>query len=360
MVVSLLSYAAGYMRGLTTIEANGADRAMLFACVLAGIALGAADGIANWRRFRVVVDFLVWCAAIVAAIGVIQNVTGFDIVSYLDFPGLEAKYVAIGFEARGGGIRVASTTAHYIELAALLAMTMPFAIHVARFSRERWRRRLGLFCTVIIAAGVGATISRTGILAIGLMVLILFPVWSWRMRYNVAVMGVGLVAVLAVMSPAIVTTLFTLFDNPSSNPAFTVRAARYPLLFQYVAERPLLGRGTGTWLAPQYQIMDNQWLDTLVSNGVLGVIVLAGLHFTGIVLAFLALRRSTSEEDRHVCAALISTQVIAIAVAGTFDSLSFSTYAAIMALTLGLCGTVWRLTHTRRTVRTSTARWFLD
>jgi polysaccharide biosynthesis protein PslJ len=52
--------------------------------------------------------------------------------------------------------------------------------------------------------------------------------------------------------------------------------------------------------------------------------------------------------------------VMAIAVAGTFDSLSFMTYATILALTLGMCGTVWRLTHPARTVSTSTTRWFLD
>ena len=32
----------------------------------------------------------------------------------------------------------------------------------------------------------------------------------------------------------------------------------------------------------------------------------------------------------------------------------------VLALTVGLCGTVWRLTHPARKVRTSTTRWFLD
>jgi hypothetical protein len=32
----------------------------------------------------------------------------------------------------------------------------------------------------------------------------------------------------------------------------------------------------------------------------------------------------------------------------------------ILALTCGMCGTVWRLTHPARKVRTSTTRWFLD
>jgi O-antigen ligase len=157
-----------------------------------------------------------------------------------------------------------------------------------------------------------------------------------------------------------VKTMTQLFNNPSSNPAFTVREARYPMVFRYVAERPLLGRGTGTYLAPQYQVLDNQWLTTLISNGIVGVAALAGLSVTGIALATMALRRSTNLEDRHLCAVLISTQIIAIAVSGTFDSLSYSTYATTFALSLGLCGAAWRLTHPARTVRTSTTRWFLE
>jgi len=131
-------------------------------------------------------------------------------------------------------------------------------------------------------------------------------------------------------------------------------------VFSYVAQHPWLGRGTGTWVPPQYQILDNQWLGWLLTNGIIGGVVLLGLHVTGIVLAWKALRRATTPEDKHLCAALIATQVMGIADAGTFDSLSFLTYATTLALTLGMCGTVWRLTHPARTVRTSTTRWFLD
>jgi O-antigen ligase len=360
MVSVLVSYAAGFLRGLTSMESNAADRMVLFFCVFAGTILTAADGVPNWLRLRGILKVLVCCAGVVALIGLLQYKLAIDVTQYLVFPGLEPKGWTIGFELRGGGMRVASTTTHYIELAAYLALSLPFAIHFACFSRRRWRRRLALLCTALIAGGIATTISRTGVLALGLMVAVLFPVWSWRMRYNIGAVGAGLFVALAAASPGLANTLIRLFDSPANNPAFTVRAERYPLVFHYVAQRPWLGRGTGTWVAPQYQILDNQWLDTLLSNGIVGVVVLAGLHITGIVLAGLALRRSTTPEDRHLCAALISTQVIGLVVAGTFDSLSFSTYATMLALTLGLCGTVWRLTHPARTVRTSTTHWFLD
>ncbi len=70
MISGLMSYAAGFLRGLTGIEANGADRMMLYFCVLAGVVLTAADGVPNWLRLRRVVEVLVWSAAVVAFLGI--------------------------------------------------------------------------------------------------------------------------------------------------------------------------------------------------------------------------------------------------------------------------------------------------
>jgi O-antigen ligase len=358
MLSALISYAIGSLRGLTTMESNAADRRMLLYCVIAGVLLTAADGIPNWLRLRHVLKVLVGCATVVALIAIIQYVFVFDVTQYMNIPGLQSKGLTIGFESRGGGIRVASTTTHYIELAALLAMTLPFAVHFACYSGRRSRRHLALICTAIIAGGLASTISRTGILAVAMVLIVLIPVWSWRQRYNIAAIGMVLFGVAAAGSPGLVRALLHLFDDPSDNSSIMARANRYPLVFHYVSQRPWLGRGTGTWITPQYIILDNQWLETLLTNGVVGVVVLAGLHFTGVVLAFKALRRSRVAETRHLCAGLIATQLIGLLVAGTFDAFSFTSYTVMLALTLGLCGTVWRLTHPNRTVRTSTTGWF--
>lgn len=359
MVSLLISYAVGVMRGLTTMEINAADRAMLFFCLFTGVALTAADGIPNWYRLRGVLRVLVGCAALVSIIALIQYVFSFDLTQYLTIPGLQAKGWTPGFESRGTGVRVASTTTHYIELASYLALVLPFAIHFAFFSPDRRKRRMAMVLSLLIAMGIMTTISRTGILAVAVMAVVLFSVWTWRMRYNALALASVVGMAVAAVNPGLMRTMLHLFDDPGSNPAFTVRQERYPMAFAYVAEHLWFGRGTGTYVYPQYQVLDNQWLDVLITNGIVGVVALAGLHITGIVLASLALRRSKSLEDRHLCAALISTQLIGIVVAGTFDSLSFMTYATILAVTLGLCGTVWRLTHPARTVRTSIARWFL-
>lgn len=356
----LVSYAAAFMRWLTVVEVNGADRTMLFFCVWSGVILMAADGIPNWHRLRGVVQVFVWCASFMAGVGVLQYVLSIDVTRYLVVPGLQPKGWIPTFEVRGAGIRVASTASHYIELSTVLALALPFAVHFASFAAHPWRRRGFLMATMLIAAGIATTISRTGILAVAVMFAVLVPVWGWRLRYNIAAVSAGLLVAFTAIQPGLVATLLRLFDDLESNTTFTARTERYPLVFGYFEQAPWLGRGTGTYLPPQYQILDNEWLTLLVSNGVIGAAALAGLHLTAIALAWIALRRSTSREDRHMCAALISTQLMAVVVAGTFDSLTFSTYATLLALTIGLCGAAWRLTHPARTVRTSTTRWFAD
>jgi O-antigen ligase len=322
--------------------------------------LTAADGVPNWFRLRALLKVLVVSATFVAAFGVVEYVLHRDLSEYLVVPGLQAKGWLPVVSERGGGIRVASTTSHYIEMAAYLALILPFAIHFAIFSRRPQRRWMAILAAIIIAAGIASTISRTGIVAIAIMGIALVPLWTWRMRYNIGVLVAILFAGGMVASASLINTLLHLFDSPSQDSSIAVRYARYPLAFKYIGQRPWLGRGTGTWVSPQYQIMDNQWLETLLSNGIVGAVAYAALHLTAITVAWMALRRSAEREVRHLCAALISTQFMGLVVAATFDSLAFLTFATTLALTVGLCGTVWRLTHPARVIRTSTTRSFLS
>ena len=356
----VMSYAVGFMRGLTSMESNAADRTMLFYGVFAGAALTAADGIPNWLRLRGVIKVLVICGAVVAFIAIVEYVTRVDVTQYMQIPGLQAKGWTPEFENRGSGVRVASTTTHYIELAAYLSLILPFAIHFAIYNLRPAHRRWAILGAVLIAAGIATTISRTGIVACAIMVLMLFPVWTWRMRYNILFIVAVLAGAATAASPKLINTLIHLFDNPTQNSSIAVRYERYPLAFRYIAEHPWLGRGTGTWVSPMYQVMDNQWLETLLSTGIVGALAMAAIHITGITVAALGYKRSKSLEDKHLCAALVSTQLMALAVAATFDSMAFLTYAVTIGLMLGFCGTVWRLTHPARAVRTSTTRWFLN
>lgn len=359
-VSMLVSYAVGFLRGLTVMEANGADRAVLSMLAFTGVILVAADGLSNWDRLNAVLRVFIWCSAVMAFIGLLQAVLKIDVTRYMMIPGLQPKGYIPSFETRGVSVRVASTTSHFIELSAIMAVALPLAIHFARFSAERWRRRTFLFAALLIAAAIPLTISRTGVVAAAIALLCMIPVWGWRMRYNVLTLGVGLMAALMVVKPGLLGTIRDLFTGANEDTSVQARTERYGLVGHFFSQRPWLGRGTGTWIPPQYQILDNEWLTFALSNGLIGVAALASLHITAITLTVLAWRRAAGEEQRHLCAALLASQLGAILVAAFFDSLSFTTYATVVAFTVGLCGTVWRFTHPSRQVRTSATRWYAD
>ncbi|MEU5940870.1 O-antigen ligase family protein [Micromonospora sp. NPDC047548] len=365
LLAAMLSYVAGLLRGLPTLEANAQDFAMLALCQFLGVILVAADGIPNWERLKGVLRVLLWCAGFMAVSALLQSIFTFDITHYLVLPGLEIKGYIIGFENRGEGtglFRVAGTATHYIEFSSVMAMVVPFAIHFVRFAPSRGHRLAAAVAGLLCAAAIPISISRTGIVALAAAIIVMIPVWPWRWRYNLLILGGVMTVALMVVKPGLLGTLRYMFSGADEDPSIEGRTKDYELVGHWFSQRPWLGRGPRTLVPDLYQgtVLDNQWLYTLVTGGILGVVVLAALHITAITLAGIALRRSTREEDRHLCVALIAAQVIGILVSATYDALAYTTYATTLALLTGFCGAVWRFTHPTRTVRTSTVHRVLN
>jgi O-antigen ligase len=324
--------------------------------VFCGIALACADGIPNRRRLDDILRVLVGGAGIMAFIGIVQAVLDFDITRFIQLPGFQYHYDLVGLEARSGFNRVASTTGHYIELSAVMAATLPFAIHLARFGETPLVRQLATISGLLIAAVIPLTLSRTGLLAMMVMVVTMLPAWPWRTRFNVLAAGVILMAFAVMARPGLLGTIFSLFGGLSSDPSIQGRTNDYDIVYEFFTERPWLGRGPGTLVPELYLILDNAWLGELVQGGILGVAALAGVHLTAITLCVLAIRRATSAGDRHLAVCLLTVQIVAVIGAGTFDSFAFSTFATTLAIGIGLTGALWRLTHPSRQIRTTGAR----
>ncbi len=352
---ALASYAAGHSRGLPSLEASGADAAMLATMAMVGVLLMGADGIANRERLDAVSRLIVWCGAIIAGIGYTQSLLGIDLTKYLVLPGMALHGDLTGFRARGDGFfQVASTTAHYIEFSAVMAIILPYAIHWARFSATRLRRQLATAAALGIAAIIPLILSRTGILALGVGMLIMLWAWPWRLRFQMLVAGAALGSGFLVLQPGLLGTISSIFLAFSDDPSIQGRLDDYPVVAEYFANRPWFGRGIGTFLPELYILLDNQWLGTLITHGLVGVAALAGLHVTASALAIIAYRRSQTEADRHLCIALLSTQAIAVLCGFTFDTHAFDTFTLLVALLTGFAGAMWRLTHPARIVRTAT------
>ena len=362
LLSTLLSYIAGLQRGLPTLEMNAQDFAILQTFEFLGVVLVAADGIPNWARLHGVMRVLLYCSAFMAFTAFLQLILRIDVTRYLVIPGLQLKGELAGLGDRGGGglFRVSGTATHYIELSTVMAMAVPFAIHYARFAKGRRERRLFGTIAVLTGASVPIAISRTGFVALAAVLLVMVPMWRWRLRYNLLVVAGILTGVLSVVKPGLIGTLRVMFTGADNDPSIQGRTDDYASVAQWFTQRPWLGRGPRTLIPELYRVLDDQWLYSLVTGGIIGVLALAALHITCVTLAVKAMRRSTSLEDRHLCAALISAQFASVIVGFTFDSMSFTTFSTLLALMSGFCGAVWRFTHPARTVRTSAVRRFVD
>src|SRR5690606_14397215 len=143
-----------------------------------------------------------------------------------------------------------------------------------------------------------------------------------------------------VLQPGLLGTLRSIFLAFSDDPSIQGRLDDYPVVAEYFANRPWFGRGIGTFLPELYILLDNQWLGTLITHGLVGVAALAGLHVTASALAIIAYRRSQTEADRHLCIALLSTQAIAVLCGFTFDTHAFDTFTLLVALLNGFDGSM--------------------
>lgn len=345
------SYIAGQARGLDPLEANSADRTVLLAFAAGGIMLAACDGVLTRERIDTVLRWLCYGTAVMALFALTQFALRKDFTTYLKFPPLlQFQRDLVGFDERGGGglVRVAGTAGHYIEFSVLMVVGLVVAIHYARFAATRRDRQIFTGIAMVVAGVIPISLSRTGILALGAAILLLILVWPLRTTFNVLVVGMFLTAIIQVGKPGLLGALRSLLFAGESDPSVQGRLEDYDYVAPFIKERPWFGRGVGTWLPELYQLLDNQWLGTMVTTGIVGVTGLALLFLTGIFVAARVRRFAKTDSDRDLAAVL----AVAIGVMGvtafTFDALYFSTYLFTMHLLLGLAGAMWRVTRAQR------------
>ena len=350
-VTMATSYIAGQARGLDPLEANQADRTVLMAFAAGGLLLATCDGVLTRERIDTVLRWFCYGSVVMALFAFTQFAFRLDLTGYLKLPPvLQFQRDLVGFDDRGGGglVRVAGTAGHYIEFSVLMVVALVVAIHYARFSATRRERQIFAGIAMVVAAVIPISLSRTGVLALVAAILLLILVWPLRTTFNVLVVGAFLTAIIQVGKPGLLGALRSLLFAGSNDPSVQGRLEDYDYVAPFIRERPWLGRGVGTWLPELYQLLDNQWLGTLVTTGIVGVVGLAVLYLTGIIVAARVRRFAKTESDRDLAAVLAVAIGVMAVTAFTFDALFFSTYLFTMHLLLGLAGAMWRLTRAQR------------
>jgi polysaccharide biosynthesis protein PslJ len=343
----LAAYVSANRALMPAAQQNGADRGLIVLASWLGVLLLAADGIDRMDRLRTLLGRIVICATMLAVLGAMEFFTGLDATKYISIPGLTAHTQLTDLISRDGLSRVTATAAQPLEFAAVLAMSLPLAIHRARFAppTRRYRRWLQV---ALIAAAMPTTVSRSAIFALIVIGIVLLPTWSKRHRRRVYLIMVAAPLMVWLANPGILSAFGTLFGQIGTDGSSTSRAGAYSAAVPFIAQHPWFGRGFQTFFPQTYFFVDNQYLTSLIETGFIGLLALLALFVTGWVAARRARLTATDASSQDLAQCLAASVAAAAVSFATFDGLSFTIASGLCFLLLGCAGAAWRLACEQR------------
>jgi hypothetical protein len=341
----LANYAhanAGYLPG---DERGFADHRLVLSLALAGVTVAVCDGVRGKERIDRVLQVVVVSGAIIGLIGALQYVFALDLTEYMNLPGLRSGSLDGAIITRGGGNRVASTTAHPIEFGVICAMMLPLAAHYGFREKEAGRPSLRWWlCAALISTGLVFSVSRSAVLCIGVVTIVLFVGWTGKRRLLATITGVAFLGMMKLASPNLLHTIYGLFANASQDSSVQVRQRRYTQAAQEIAKHFWLGRGDGTWYFPKYNAFDNQYIMSMVETGLIGTLAFIGLFVMAMYTALRARYLSDDPVTRDLGLSLAAALTGPLIGAVTFDLLTFATVTGLSFLLAGIAGALLRET----------------
>jgi polysaccharide biosynthesis protein PslJ len=340
--VVVAAYISASRHAVSVAQQSGADRGLIVLAGWVGVLALAADGIDRADRLRTLLRRIVMLATAMAALGVIEFCTGADLTKYLLIPGLSVHQQVTDLMSRNGLVRVTATTAQPLEFNAVLAMSLPIALHQARFAPAALRVRRWLQVALITAV-VPMTGSRSAFFGLAVICIVLFPTWHRRDRRRAYLVGLAAPALTWLVKPSLVSNFNALFGQLGTDQSSLSRADAYSEAVPYIAAHPWLGQGFQTFFPQTYFFVDNQYLTSLLETGVLGLLALVACFATGWFTARSVRATAADARTRDLGQCLAASIAVGAVCFASFDALSFSIAAGLFFLLLGCVGAAWRL-----------------
>jgi hypothetical protein len=252
-------------------------------------------------------------------------------------------------QTRGSGSRARASAQHPIAFSAAVVVLLPLAIYL--FQRDR--RKIWLICAAILTLGALSTGSRTGTTML-IAVVVAYAVIKPREAIRLSPALIPMLIVIQIVMPGTLGTMKSML-----NPSYVIKEQSFdnggggtgrvadlgPALAKW-SRQPLLGQGFGTNQADpnakagsDQQILDDQWLGSLLEIGALGVLSLLWLY--GRAIRQLARRARADTSSDSWLAASLATSVICFAVGMlTFDAFAFVQVTFFSFIVLGFAGVV--------------------
>jgi len=340
--VGVASWVIASTRRITSEEVRASDRGLLVLFAMLGLMLFTAELMRSRERLYLTIDRLILGATALAIIGIIQFNIHLDVVRLIHVPGLRVVntgFIEVG--TRSKFARVAGTTLHPIEFGYVLAVVFPLALHRA-FYPPAERSRLARWApAALMAVAILMSLSRTAGIGIAVAGLILVPSWPKVRRRRTYVIVPLFLAATRIVIPGLVGTMFALFTSVGQDTSVSARTARYSVADAFIRNAPILGRGIKTLVPPL--VFDNQYLETLIETGILGLLALIGIFLTGIALTRFIRHASTDPRTRDLAQTLCACIAIPLLTYATWDAMSFPVGLIVTYLTIGMAGALWRL-----------------
>ncbi|WP_172829630.1 O-antigen ligase family protein [Microterricola viridarii] len=337
----LLSYIAAMTRALPVAEISPADTGLLRVGAMVGIAVIALDGPPTEDRFLAIIRRFALAGGLIALLGIAQFMTNLPLVDQITLPGLSANSDYSSLDLRGGFARPAATSAHPLEYAVILSMTLPLAIVYALHSRGS-RAVLLWTMSALILVGVLLSSSRSAYIGLAAALAPLLLALGPGARRLILTLILALGGLTYLIVPRVITNLRFLFESIGNDASAASRTSSYALVESMFANFPVTGRGFST-LLPAYRILDNQYLLFLVETGALGLLTLIGLLAASAFTPLGARRRSHTPLMNDIGVALTASLLAGASLLALFDALSFPQAAGTLFLVIGLSGAYRRL-----------------
>ena len=340
----LASYVSANRAAMSTTQLNAADRGLILLAGWLGVMLLAADGIRDAGRLATLLDRIVLGAAIMAAVGIAEFVTGTDLTKYVTIPGLAVHLQVTDLMTRAGLIRANSTAAQPLEFSAVLTMSLPLAIHQARYPASHGQRFGNWMKAALIAATIPMAVSRSAIVALAIIAIMLIPTWPAGQRRRAYLALVVCPVGLWLVVPGLLKSFVSTFSQLGSDTSTTSRANALSHAAPVIAGHPWFGQGLATFNPQVYFFVDDQFVTSLIETGVIGLLALLGIFASGWFLTRSLRIAAPDPKTKDLARCLAASLAVAVSCFATFDVLSFSIASGVFFLIAGCAGAAWRLT----------------
>ncbi|WP_221654687.1 O-antigen ligase family protein [Actinotalea ferrariae] len=334
---AIVAWTTANTRLLSADQSAQMDRSVLIVLSGVGITLLGAVVVRDLRDAHRLVGWLAAGAVLCAVVGGLQFAGVIDKwADIVELPFMTTVVSPMGVVDRLGLNRVPGTTSSPLEYSVVLAVLLPLLVHLVLHAGSVGARRAAGAAAAVVMLALPLGFSRSGLLTLAVTVLVLLvfllPVHRLTVLLTLAFAAAGAV----VAAPQIIGVFRELITGAQDDLSIRGRLVDYPEAFERFEQAPWWGNGPSD--APLMEnILDNQWLVTLVRDGLVGVLGLAILILGGAALAAWSAGRAAPGSPARtfngaLCAGLLGTAVAA----GTFDLLAFqqATFAVFLLLAL--------------------------